>query len=85
MSHKITIEITNDLEDRLHIATRHLELSKEEFIIQALEIALNRYEGKYGKILNTGDMTIQAKEGVNLSPSQIGQDEKAEIRNKRRE
>ena len=69
------------MEERLHIASRHLDLSHEQFIIQALEIALNRHEGKHG-----GIMTVQASDKTEFKPApdQIGQDERTEIKNKGR-
>lgn len=69
------------MEERLHVAAMHLDLSHEEFIVQAIEIALNKHEGKHG-----GIMTVQASDKAphGVAPDQIGQDEKRELKNKRR-
>ncbi len=75
-----TIFLDSDTDDRLYIAARHLEITRTEFITQAIMIALDRHESKYGKIMSTGDMTIKAKEGSGLAPDQIGDEEKAQIR-----
>jgi len=67
------------LEDSLHIATSHLEISKEQFILQAIEIAITKHEVVHGGIFTTkspDEMTIQAKDGVNL-PNQLTKDEKS--------
>lgn len=79
-----TIFLSAEDDDRLYIACRHLEITRTEFITQAIALAFDRHEAKHGGIMTAGDIKeIQAKEGVQL-PDQIGQDEKSEIRNKRR-
>ena len=62
-----TIFLTSEEDDRLHIACRHLEITRTDFIYQAIIIALDNHERKHGGIMKTGSVKeIQAKEGINF-------------------
>lgn len=76
-----TIFLTQEEEERLYIAAKHLGISRTEFCTQAILKALQIHEAKYGGILSTGDLEIKASDKVNLPPtSQIGQDERAQTK-----
>ena len=74
-----TIKITPELEDRLHIAAMHLELTHAEFITQALEIALNRHENRHGGIM---EVKASDKAAFPPAPNQIGKDEQQDIKSR---
>jgi len=68
-------------EDRLYIASRHLEITRTEFCEQAIMKALAVHEAKHGGIMSTGTMEIKASDKAKLPPTTpIGTDEQQELR-----
>jgi len=73
----INLELSDGTAERLHIASKHLGITKQDFCHQAILKALTAHENRHGKILSTGDMEIKASDKVHLPPvSPIGTDEK---------